>query len=45
MDNNDNIDINANFVFQYLCSFLFYWYHIFLVNVELVITGLKRITF
>ena len=45
MHNNDNIDINVNFVFPDLCNFLLYWYHMMLINVKLNITGFKSVTF
>ena len=43
--NIDNVDINVNFVFPYLCSFLLYWHHMMLINVKLDITGFNSITF
>ena len=43
--NIDNIDINVNFVFPYLCSFLLYWHHMMLINVKLDLTGFGSITF
>ena len=45
MYNNDNIDINVNFVLAYLCSFLLYCHHIMLINVKLDVIGFKSITF
>ena len=42
---NANIDIIANFVFTYICSFLLYIQHMMLVNVKLDISGNFRITF
>ena len=44
-DNIDKIDINVNFVFPYLCSFLLNWQDMMLINVKLDITGFKSITF
>ena len=44
-DNIDDVDINVNFVFPYLCSFLLYCHHFMLINVKLDITGFKSIIF
>ena len=39
------IDIIANFVFSYICSFFLYLQRMMLVNMKLDINGCKRITF
>ena len=44
-ENIDTIDINVNFVFPYLSSFLLYWHYMMFINVKLDITGFKSITF